>query len=100
MSLSSPRSLRHPKAGGPYRTAKPPSELAQHARWTHGGDTELLPVLAVFWVASVLRVICAFARHEIFATEATLAVCVGLVMPWLMKDPLAAIARRLWNALR
>lgn len=46
------------------------------------GDGELLLVGALLWIASVARVVLAFAHHEVFETEATLALLCVLFIPW------------------
>jgi hypothetical protein len=53
------------------------------ARWIDRyGDTNLLAVLVVFWVASIARVVSALVRHEIFGAEATLALMAVVAVPW------------------
>ena len=44
-------------------------------------DRDLLPVLALFWLVSVVRVVGALVRHETFGAEATLALVAAVVVP-------------------
>jgi hypothetical protein len=46
-------------------------------------DAHLLVPAALFWAASLVRVVGALARHEAFGTEATLALMAVLWTPWL-----------------
>jgi hypothetical protein len=50
-----------------------------------GSDTDLIPVFAVVWVASVVRVIGGLAVDEVFGTEPTLALLMMIVLPLLLK---------------
>ena len=47
------------------------------------GDGDLLAVVAVLWLASLIRVILAFVHREVFGTVATLALLCVLFLPWL-----------------
>jgi hypothetical protein len=44
-------------------------------------DRDLLPVLALFWLVSVVRVVGALVRRETFGVEATLAMMAVVVVP-------------------
>ena len=46
-------------------------------------DRDLLAVGALFWVASLARVIYAFVTHEVFGGEATLALGAVILVPAL-----------------
>jgi Flp pilus assembly protein TadB len=47
-------------------------------------DVDLFWVAALFWTVSFLRVIGAAVRHEVFGTEATLALAAVLALPWIV----------------
>jgi hypothetical protein len=47
-------------------------------------DADLLFAAALFWVVSLIRVVGAFARHETFGAEATLALIAVLCTPGLL----------------
>jgi hypothetical protein len=47
------------------------------------GDPEFFGVWLVLWVASVVRTALGFAHHEVFQTEATLALLCALLVPLL-----------------
>ena len=49
-------------------------------RWTDG---DVLVALVVLWIASLVRVWGAFARHEVFGSEATLAFMSLVLVPCL-----------------
>jgi hypothetical protein len=57
-------------------------------------DRDLLAVGIPLWVGSVARVAVAFASHEVFATEATLALACALGLPWLLWRSRASAAAR------
>jgi hypothetical protein len=58
-----------------YRVGRLPARKSR-ALWR---DRDAVIALLVLWVASAVRVVGAFARHEVFGTEATLAfVCLVL----------------------
>jgi hypothetical protein len=50
------------------------------------GTGELVPVFALFWVASVARVVAGFLRHETFGTVGTLALVAVFLLPLLMRS--------------
>lgn len=79
----------------PYRRPAVHPEEKTRAVKVACGDRDLLPIFAIFWALSVVRVAAGVARHEMFGTEATLAFLGVLLVPWLMKD---ACAR--WCVLR
>lgn len=75
----------------PYRVAgnretqeKPTALLA---------DLSLIVALGVFWVISVVRVVGAFVRHEVFAAESTLALMAVIGIPLLLLGGRAQVAR-------
>jgi hypothetical protein len=49
-------------------------------------DRDLLPLFALAWIASIVRVAGALVRAETFGTEPTLALLFVLGLPWLLKD--------------
>jgi hypothetical protein len=51
-------------------------------------------VLAAVWVASAVQVVGTVAAHQVFGTEATLALAAFLVVPALVLRPLAARLRQ------
>jgi hypothetical protein len=59
-------------------------------------DVDVLPLLVVFWLASVARVVTGIARHEPMGAEATLAGLTVLFLPVVFKGPVAWW----WNRLR
>ena len=65
----------------PYRSPMRRA-IAREGRGAVAAD--LLPAAALFWVLSVVRVVGAFARHETFGAEATLALMAVLWVPWLL----------------
>jgi hypothetical protein len=67
IELSSRRPL---PAGVPYPRAE--------------GGSDLLFVGVPLWIGSVARVALAFASHEVFGTETTLALGCALGIPWLV----------------
>lgn len=65
----------------PYRS---PAESAPRApRERESIDASVAPVVVLFWVASGARVVLGIARHEVFATEATLALISFVLVPWM-----------------
>jgi hypothetical protein len=62
-------------------------------------DGELMPVLSIFWIASIVRVALGVAHHETFATEGTLAFLAVLAVPYLMRDAITWWLRRIWRRL-
>jgi hypothetical protein len=67
-------------ATSPYRTATAPGRTSSGETFS-SLDEDLGPVLALVWVASVARVVGAFARHEVFGAEATLALLAAVWTP-------------------
>lgn len=47
-------------------------------------NRDLYVVAAVFWLASLSRVVVALVAHEVFATEASLAALFVVVVPWAL----------------
>ncbi len=62
--------------GDPHSSPRP----RPGRRWS---DADLLIALFVLWIASAVRVGGAFARHEVFGAEATLAFMSLVLVPWL-----------------
>jgi hypothetical protein len=48
-----------------------------------GNDSDLLVIGVILWLASVARVALAFAHHEVFGAETTLALGCVVGLPWL-----------------
>lgn len=49
-----------------------------------GGDSDLIPVALVLWLATVTRVVLAVLHHEVFGAEATFALLCAVVLPWFV----------------
>lgn len=47
-------------------------------------DPAIWPVVSLLLVASVLRVVHALLRREVFDTEPTLALAAVLILPWVI----------------
>ncbi len=63
-------------------TLDPPTRSGRFApRWRDG---DVLVALLVLWVASVVRVVGAGIRHEVFGTEATLALIAFVLVPCVL----------------
>jgi len=54
-------------------------------------EVQLLPFYGFVWIASLARVFTAVARHEVFATEVTLAAVVVIVLPILARSELCEL---------
>jgi hypothetical protein len=63
-----------------FRIARVPTRKARSA-WRDG---DAVIALAVLWIASAVRVVGAFERHEVFGTEATLAFICLIIAPLLV----------------
>jgi hypothetical protein len=63
-----------------YRVARAPARKSRGS-WR---DRDAVIALAVLWVASAIRVVGAFARREVFGTEATLAFLCLVLAPVLV----------------
>ncbi len=48
------------------------------------GDTDLVPIAVVLWIATVARVILAVLHHETFGAEATFALFCSALLPWFV----------------
>jgi hypothetical protein len=59
-------------------------------RQPEAADWDLLPIGALLWIGSVARVALAFAAHETFGAEATLALACVFGLPWLLWQSLFA----------
>ena len=68
-------------APSPYRAFVPPA--ATESRAEPAGDGDLLPVLAILWVASSIRVALGLSMHEAAGVESTLAWLSVLAIPLL-----------------
>ena len=68
--------------GSPYRTVADVSrpEPARVRRM----DGDVVVAMLVLWSASVVRVVGAVARHEVFGTEASLAFMSAVIVPWVL----------------
>jgi hypothetical protein len=66
----------------PYRSSDSPSVEDTHE--PDEGDSGMLLAFALFWVLSVVRVVGGLLRHEIFGSEATLALMAVVGVPWLL----------------
>lgn len=69
----------------PYRS-KPTQPRPAMGRGLRG-DRDLLPIWVLLWVAAASRVVVALVRHESFWAEATLALIVVALIPWLLWSP-------------
>ena len=67
----------------PFRCPWTPRET--HIATERGSDYDLLVVLGLFWALSLVRVSGAMLRHEVFGTEATLALMAIVAIPWLVR---------------
>ena len=76
----------------PYRV--PPNASPQAIGDDASGDADLLPVFAIVWAGSVVRVWIAISGREDFGTEATAALLFALGSPFLFKDWFAGLWRR------
>lgn len=66
------------KLGKDRPRAQSPSSAAA------GLDADLLPLAILLWVGSAVRVGYALLHHEVFRTEATLALACMALIPWLL----------------
>jgi len=48
------------------------------------GDSDLVPVAVVLWLATVARVVLAILHHEVFGAEATFALSCTVLLPWFV----------------
>ena len=48
------------------------------------GDSDLVPVAVVLWLATVARVFLAVLHHEVFGAEATFALFCAVLLPWFV----------------
>jgi hypothetical protein len=79
----------------PYRTSATVEDPAPTDTETEAfPDTDVLPFLGVFWLASVGRVAAGIARHETMGAETTLAWLAVVFLPLLFKEPAAWVWRR------
>lgn len=79
----------------PYRTITE-VPLAKDESAEPVPDGQLLPVFALLWASSVVRVVLGATDGETFGRELTLATIALLLLPLLMKDALRAV----WTRLR
>lgn len=65
----------------PYRCL-PPSSPAPRKKpsWCDG---EHVAVVSAFWLLSAARVVAGVLQHETFGAEATLALLVTILVPWV-----------------
>jgi len=73
----------------PYRTPAERAEATKSGPKMGCPDGDLVPLILVFWLGSITRVVLGIARHEAFAGEATVATLAGVVVPFLLKDAAA-----------
>jgi hypothetical protein len=79
----------------PYRTPATVEDSTASDTATEGlPDADVLPLLLVFWLASVARVWAGIARHETTSAETTFAWLVILFLPLLFREPAAWLWRR------
>lgn len=71
-------------SSSPYRVA--PERLEENGSAEPNPNQDLLPVFAVVWIASVVRVVGGVMGHETFEIEPTLAFLSVLLVPVLLKD--------------
>jgi hypothetical protein len=69
----------------PYRIPSP--RPARDAREVACPDRDIAPVFLAAWLGSIVRVALAVARHETFATEATVAVLAEVLTLSLRRAP-------------
>lgn len=48
------------------------------------GDSDLIPVAVVLWLATVARVVLAALHHEVFGAEASFALLCTVLLPWFV----------------
>lgn len=70
----------------PYRTPIERVDATREVVARDCPDRDLLPVLLLFWMASVARVAFAVAHHETFGGEATLATLAVVLVPFMMRE--------------
>lgn len=78
MAMVRPSCDSSPSIVPPVRTDAPPLSGRFSAQWRDG---DVLVALLVLWIASVVRVWGAAVRHEVFGTEATLALLTFVLVP-------------------
>jgi hypothetical protein len=82
-------------ATSPYRTPAPRTEDHEgRADSPILDDGELVPVFAIVWIGTILRVIQGLSRGETFGSELTLACFATIVLPLAAKDGVRAILER------
>ena len=86
-------------SASPYRVRAESNrdEADEVDRGCPNGD--LVAVVLLFWAASVARVAIAFARHETFGAEATLALFGVVLSPIILRGAGAWLLRRLLSSL-
>src|SRR5512143_1754612 len=77
-----------------HRFDRPPGEPGLEGESGGCPDGDLVPVYAVVWAGSAVRVALALARHEPFGVELTLALFALVVITLLLKRPLAWLLAR------
>jgi hypothetical protein len=77
----------------PYRTPAEPDELSDDGARDHA-DGELLPVFALVWAVSVIRVVGAFCIGETMGAEPTIATLVVVLLPSMVWRPVLSLSRR------
>jgi hypothetical protein len=83
-------------ATSPYRDpASRPEEHAPRADSPIIDDGEIVPVLALVWIASILRLIQGLSRGETFGAELTLVCFAIVVLPLAAKEGIGSLLGRL-----
>jgi hypothetical protein len=70
----------------PYRVPAEEADEPVCERDAGCPDGDLLPMLAILWIASIARVALSILRKETFGVEATLAFFVVLLVPFALRD--------------
>jgi hypothetical protein len=78
MAMVRPSCDSSPSTVPPAHTDAPTPSGRFSPRWRDG---DVLVALLVLWIASVVRVVGASVRHEVFGTEATLAFMSFVLVP-------------------
>jgi len=75
------------EARSPYR-----SRIAEPVRpgtASQKRDHDLLPIGIILWLVAAGRVVVALLHHETFRADATLALIITALIPWLALSPMA-----------
>lgn len=77
----------------PYRTH--PEPAAKNDRETGAPNSDLLGVFGVLWVVCSLTVAAAVVQYQTFDAELTVALLIAVLVPFLTKDALCDLIKRL-----